>query len=1000
MAGCADDAHRCALRRRARRRRRPGAARRELATRDALAALRGAAPDLALRLRAAAPTRTRSAPRRSGPRELSGAATRHRLQRRRRDRRRSRRRARAGGQRLAAVLPGVRLRTFHLEVMRTVGGDRGGRPARPASRRPRSPSCSPTRTRSRSTASSSSPTTCCPACRSSAAWRPGCAAPARPGCSSTAVVRPRRGGRAARRRASAVHAWSARAAARSGRRWRSPAPRATWCSGSPAEPALEKLEQVLAGCRPRTRRCVRRAADRHRDGRVRRRARARRLPGPRRRSAPTPERGASWSATSSRSGARCGSRSATPTRRRDLRGCSLASARGRVGRWRGALLFSCNGRGAVRCSAAPTTTSTAPCATGSAPTGVAGLLRGRRDRPGRRPQPPARLHRVGARVPGLTAGDRDTAGTLTAVSRAAGRDRRRPGGPGAARRASSADTPVRGLPAAVRTASAGRSRSSARTSSAPARSRSAARTSASPGCPPRSARAGVVAASAGNHAQGVALAASLLGCTATVFMPEGAPLPKVAATDGVRRRRSGLHGDTVDEALRGRRGLRRGDRRGAHPPVRPPRHRRRAGHGRPGDPRAVPDVRTVVVLHRRRRPARRASRSRSRRSGRTSGSSACRPAGPRPTRRRSPPATRCRCDVMATMADGIAVGCPGRGARSPSCASSSTRSSPSPRSRCPARCCSASSGPSWSSSRPARPASPRSWRTRGLRAAGGRGALRRQHRPAAAACGCCGTAWPRPAGSCRSGCASPTARARWPRLLAELAEADANVLDVEHVRTDPRLHVDEVEVRLQLETRGERALRRRCSPGCAPPATRWSSADRHRHSRCSVSTRHIALRRKTSAMTKPVARCQRCGRVSRTRRHQLSEHADDGRDRGRGPGQDATARCTALDGLDLAVPEGTVLGLLGPNGAGKTTAVRVLTTLLEPDAGTADGGRARRGRATPAGAAPADRPVRAVRRGRRVPDRLREPRHGRPALPPRPHGRAGSGRASCSSGST
>jgi ABC-2 type transport system ATP-binding protein len=43
----------------------------------------------------------------------------------------------------------------------------------------------------------------------------------------------------------------------------------------------------------------------------------------------------------------------------------------------------------------------------------------------------------------------------------------------------------------------------------------------------------------------------------------------------------------------------------------------------------------------------------------------------------------------------------------------------------------------------------------------------------------------------------------------------------------------------------------------------------------------------------------------------------------------------ALDGLDLAVPEGTVLGLLGPNGAGKTTAVRILTTLLEPDGGRA-----------------------------------------------------------------
>jgi ABC-2 type transport system ATP-binding protein len=41
----------------------------------------------------------------------------------------------------------------------------------------------------------------------------------------------------------------------------------------------------------------------------------------------------------------------------------------------------------------------------------------------------------------------------------------------------------------------------------------------------------------------------------------------------------------------------------------------------------------------------------------------------------------------------------------------------------------------------------------------------------------------------------------------------------------------------------------------------------------------------------------------------------------------------AVEDLDLAVPEGTVLGLLGPNGAGKTTTVRMLTTLLRPDAG-------------------------------------------------------------------
>ncbi len=44
---------------------------------------------------------------------------------------------------------------------------------------------------------------------------------------------------------------------------------------------------------------------------------------------------------------------------------------------------------------------------------------------------------------------------------------------------------------------------------------------------------------------------------------------------------------------------------------------------------------------------------------------------------------------------------------------------------------------------------------------------------------------------------------------------------------------------------------------------------------------------------------------------------------------------TALDGLSLQVEEGTVFGLLGPNGAGKTTAVRVLTTLLTPDSGSA-----------------------------------------------------------------
>ncbi len=59
---------------------------------------------------------------------------------------------------------------------------------------------------------------------------------------------------------------------------------------------------------------------------------------------------------------------------------------------------------------------------------------------------------------------------------------------------------------------------------------------------------GVVAASAGNHAQGVALAAGLMHTDATVFMPVGAPLPKIAATKGYGAKVQ-LSGNTVDEAL-------------------------------------------------------------------------------------------------------------------------------------------------------------------------------------------------------------------------------------------------------------------------------------------------------------------------------------------------------------------------------------------------------------------------------------------------------------------
>ena len=106
----------------------------------------------------------------------------------------------------------------------------------------------------------------------------------------------------------------------------------------------------------------------------------------------------------------------------------------------------------------------------------------------------------------------------------------------------------------------------------------------------------------------------------------------------------------------------------------------------------------------------------------------------------------------------------------------------------------------------------------------------------------------------------------------------------------------------------------------------------------------------------------------------------------------------ALDGVDLVASPGKVLGLLGPNGAGKTTLVRVLATLIEPDAGTARvtgldvvarcGARAR-----------ADRAGRAVRGGRRKPDGAGEPHDGRPALRLRARARQAPRRASCSSAS-
>ena len=89
---------------------------------------------------------------------------------------------------------------------------------------------------------------------------------------------------------------------------------------------------------------------------------------------------------------------------------------------------------------------------------------------------------------------------------------------------------------------------------------------------------------------------------------------------------------------------------------------------------------------------------------------------------------------------------------------------------------------------------------------------------------------------------------------------------------------------------------------------------------------------------------------------------------------------TALAGVDLEVPEGMVFGLLGPNGAGKTTLIRILATLLEPDAGRAE----LLGHDVVAESSSVREllaPDRSVRRGRRAADGPREPRDVRAPVP-------------------
>jgi threonine dehydratase len=311
---------------------------------------------------------------------------------------------------------------------------------------------------------------------------------------------------------------------------------------------------------------------------------------------------------------------------------------------------------------------------------------------------------------------------------------------------------------------------------------------------------GVVAASAGNHAQGVALAASLRGLTSTVFMPEGAPIPKVQATKayGAEVR---FHGTSVDEALQAAQAF--AEETGAvlvhpfdHPDI-------VAGQGTVGLEilEQVPDVRTVVVctggggLLAGIALAVKSTRPDVRVVGVQAESAAAFPASLAAGR---PVAL----DGMATMADGIAVGCPGPVpfALVRELVDEIVTVSEESLSRALLLCLERAKlvvEPAGAAGVAALLDDPQAFEPPVAVVLSGGNIdpllLMRVLRHGLAVAG-----------------RYLSFRARISdqpgalvQLLAEVAEAGASVLEVEHMRTDPRLRVDEVEVRLQLETRGE-----------------------------------------------------------------------------------------------------------------------------------------------------------------------------------------------------
>jgi threonine dehydratase len=311
---------------------------------------------------------------------------------------------------------------------------------------------------------------------------------------------------------------------------------------------------------------------------------------------------------------------------------------------------------------------------------------------------------------------------------------------------------------------------------------------------------GVVAASAGNHAQGVALAASLRGIASTVFMPEGAPIPKVQATKayGAQVR---FVGGAVDDCLAAAKA--HAAETGAvlvhpfdHPDI-------VAGQGTVGLEilEQVPDLRTVVVC----------TGGGGLLAGIAVAVKATRPdvrvVGVQAEKAAAYPASLAAghpvaLDRMATMADGIAVGCPGAVpfAIVRELVDEMVTVQEESLSRALLLCLERAKlvvEPAGVAGVAAVLEDPRAFEPPVAVVLSGGNIdpllLMRVLRHGLAVAG-----------------RFLSFRVRIPdqpgalvELLSQVAAADASVLEVEHVRTDPRLHVDEVEVRLQLETRGE-----------------------------------------------------------------------------------------------------------------------------------------------------------------------------------------------------